>query len=67
MADQIDADKIAENALAPKKVEGDQGSAEQHSIADQIAADRYKRSTAATGRGKGLGLRFVKLRPPGAD
>lgn len=41
---EISAETIAENAAAPKRVQGDQGSAEQHSIPDQIAADKYNRA-----------------------
>jgi hypothetical protein len=32
--------QIRDNAAGPKKANGDSGSIEQHSIADQIAADR---------------------------
>lgn len=64
MAEETE-DTILENALAPKRASGDSGSMEQHSIEDQIAADRYKRAKQTATRG--LGLRFVKLIPPGAD
>lgn len=63
MAEETE-DRILENALAPKRASGDSGSAEQHSIPDQIEADRYKRSQQAASRG--LGIRHVKLIPPGA-
>jgi hypothetical protein len=56
---------IAENAAGPKKVQGDTGSMEQHSLADQIAADRYLAARQAV-RAKGKGLRLTKLSPPGA-
>lgn len=59
------ADQILENALSPKRATGDSGSVEQHSIPDQITADRYARSQAASI--VGLGIRTVKLIPPGAD
>ncbi len=62
--EQISADKIAENAAAPAKVTGDSGSMEQHSIPDQIAADRYAQSKAAL-RARPLGFRRVKMRPGG--
>ena len=65
MADELDV-TIRENAQGPAKVAGDAGSVEQHSLADQIAADRYLQSKAAA-RGKQRGLRFSKLVPPGAD
>jgi len=38
----------------------------QHSLADQIAADRYLQSKKATKK-KGLGVTVKKLVPPGAD
>ena len=65
MADELDV-TIRENAQGPAKVSGDAGSVEQHSLADQIAADRYLQAKAAA-RSKQRGLRFSKLVPPGAD
>jgi hypothetical protein len=58
-------DTILDNALAPKKVTGDEGSAEQHPIPDQIAADKYKSAKSASGRGGLRGISFVKIIPPG--
>jgi hypothetical protein len=55
---------IAENAAGPKKAQGDAGSVEQHSLQDQIAADRYLASKEAAKRGRGI--RISKLSPPGA-
>ena len=43
---------ITENATGPKKVSGDAGSVEQHSLKDQIAADKYLASKKAAGREK---------------
>jgi hypothetical protein len=40
---EITESQIAENAASPKKFTGDQGSAEQHSIPDQILADQYRK------------------------
>lgn len=40
------ADKIVESAQAPKAVETDGLRVTEHSIPDQIAADRYQRQTA---------------------
>ena len=57
---------IADSAKYPKKVEGDAGSVEQHSLADQIAADRYLASKNAL-KSKGRGFRITKMVPPGAD
>jgi len=61
---QLD-DAIRDNAAAPAKASVDGQSVEQHSLADQIAADRYLASKQAT-RKAGLGLKTSKLVPPGA-
>ncbi len=63
MADDLE-DKIRENATGPAKVSGDAGSVEQHSLADQIAADRYLLSKNAT-KSPSRGLRFNKFIPSG--
>lgn len=55
---------IEDNAAGPQKASGDAGSVEQHSIPDQIAADRYIASKDAV-QNKKRGLRFNKLVPPG--
>jgi hypothetical protein len=57
---------ILDNANGPSKASGDSGSMEQHSLPDQIEADRYLESKKAA-RGKGLGIRLKKLVPPGTD
>jgi hypothetical protein len=57
---------IRDNARGPAKASGDAGSMEQHSLPDQIAADRYLESKKAA-RQKGLGIDLKKLVPPGAD
>lgn len=59
------ADTIESNAQGPRRAQNDMGSMEQHSLPDQIAADRYLRSKAASK--VGLGIRLVKLIPPGMD
>lgn len=56
---------LAENAIGPKKAQGDGGSIEQHSLQDQIAADRYLASKAAVRR-RGRGIVISKIIPPGA-
>lgn len=38
------ADKIQENSLKPKRIKGDRGEVEQHSIADQIMAEKFAAS-----------------------
>lgn len=55
---------IRENASGPARVQGDAGSVEQHSLTEQIEADRYLASKQAAT--KGLGVRMVKVVPPGA-
>lgn len=65
MADELD-EVIRENAVGPAKAAGDAGSVEQHPLSEQIAADRYLRSKEAA-RSKGLGLRYTKIVPPGAN
>lgn len=65
MPDNDITDAIRENASGPAKASGDQGSFEQHSIPDQIAADRYLAAKAAA-RKAHRGLRFTRIIPPGA-
>lgn len=55
---------IAENAAGPKQARGDQGSVEQHSLKDQIAADKYLAAKKAA-RAKGLGIKLAKIDPGG--
>ncbi len=60
-----DLDKtIQENAQGPRRARGDSSEMEQHSLADQIEADRYLNSKRAVK--KGAGVRFSKFSPPGA-
>lgn len=62
-----DLDKtIRKNAKGPKRARGDSGEMEQHSLTEQIEADRYLNSKEAA-KSKGLGIRMTKLVPPGAD
>lgn len=61
---EISADKIAENAAAPKRMQTAAGSAEQHSIQDQIAADKYARANAAN-TNPAKALRRATVVPPG--
>lgn len=64
MSDTI-KDAIEQSATGPRKASGDSGSVEQHSLPDQIAADKYVESRTAS-RVASLGLKFNKLVPPGA-
>ena len=65
MAEDLD-NTIRENAQGPKRAAGDSGSVEQHSLTEQIEADRYLASKEAA-KSKGLGIRMSKLVPPGAS
>jgi len=59
------SDAIKQNAQGPKRVENDATSAEQHSLKEQIAADKHLASQAAASH-RFRGLRFNKISPPGA-
>ncbi len=65
MADDLE-DTIRENAQGPAEAHGDAGGMKQHSLPDQIEADRYLESKKAARR-KGLGVALKKLVPPGTD
>jgi len=64
LADPLDA-KISDNASGPRRASGDGGSIEQHSLPDQIAADKYLESKKAS-RAKGLGIKLAKISPGGS-
>ena len=66
MPDEPLDETIRENAEGPAKVSTDAGTVEQHSLTDQIAADRYLASKKGL-KSKRRGLRFDKLVPPGAS
>ena len=66
MSDETIADAIKENAAGPAKASGDSVSIEQHSIQDQIAADRYLASKRAAAKPH-RGMRFSRIIPPGAE
>lgn len=63
MPDELEQ-AIRDNAQGPAKAAGDSGSVEQHSLTEQIEADRYLASKEAAK--KGLGIRMTKVVPPGA-
>ena len=65
MAEELDS-TIRDNASGPKRAKGDATEMEQHSLPDQIAADRYLASKAAAKK-KGLGIKTTKLIPPGTE
>ena len=57
--------KIKDNAAGPKSAESDGQKFEQHSIADQIAADRYLNAKSAVKKA-GAGIKISKLSSSGA-
>ncbi len=63
MADEITT-AIEQSATGPRKASGDSGSIEQHSLADQIAADKFIESKKAS-QAKGLGIKLLKISPGG--
>jgi len=63
MVDNLETE-IRSNAAGPRRAKGDSGEIEQHSLADQIAADKYLQSTAAMS-GTSPKLLINKLVPPG--
>jgi hypothetical protein len=69
MAEEITPEEqILLNALAPKRASGDSGSAEQHSIEDQLAAlAAARQASAAVSRRGGFNVRMSKFIPPGMD
>ena len=56
---------IEDSAEGPKRARGDEGEVEQHSIPDQIEADRYLDGRTGV-EVQTRGLRFNKLSPPGS-
>ena len=64
MADELD-NTIRENASGPKRASGDAGSVDQHSLADQIEADKYLAGKDAVSKNPAKGFTRVKIVPPG--
>lgn len=58
-------DRIEDVASQPRRASGDSGSVETHALSEQIEADKYLAAKRATAM-RGLGIRRVKLIPPGA-
>lgn len=56
-------EKLRENMNSPKSAEIDGQKVEQHSLKDQIEADRYLESKKALRRG--LGIRVIKMKAGG--
>lgn len=61
--DQTSDEKLRENMNSPKSAEIDGQKVEQHSLKDQIEADRYLESKKALRRG--LGIRVTKMKAGG--
>lgn len=57
---------ITGNAIAPASATNDGGSATQHPLPDQIAADRYAKSSNAMNGNPANAMRIVKLIPGNA-
>jgi len=57
-------DMIQQNAAGPRKASADGVVVEQHSLKDQIEADRYLESKKAA-RAKGLGIKLIRISPGG--
>ena len=64
MADELD-NTIRENASGPKRASGDSGSIDQHSLADQIEADKYLAGKDAVSKNPAKAFTRVKIVPPG--
>lgn len=58
-------DKIKENAEGPAEARGDSGSVRQHSLADQIEADKYLASKEAASKNPAKAFTRVKIVPSG--
>ena len=58
-------DPIAESAAGPQHITIDGRSTSEHALSEQIAADKYRRANAASGR-RGFGIQVAKLIPHGA-
>jgi hypothetical protein len=56
---------ILDNAVGPKSAESDGQKVEQHSLKDQIEADRYLNAKKAM-KNKNFGLKIGRIIPPGA-
>ena len=64
MADDL-KDAIKQNAEGPKQASADGVSAQQHSLADQIAADKYLAGKDTASRNPAKAFTRVKIVPPG--
>ena len=58
-------DTIKQNAQGPERASADGVSTQQHSLADQIEADKYVASKTAASRSPAKAFTRVKIVPPG--
>ncbi len=65
MTDELD-NAIRDNAAGPRRAKGDSGEMEQHSLTDQIEADKYLAGKGALVK-KNFGLTRAKIIPPGTS
>ena len=63
MADELEQN-ICDNAAGPKRVKGDSAEMEQHSLPDQIAADKYLAAKEAR-KNPAKAFTRAKIVPPG--
>ncbi len=64
MAEDLE-DTIEQNATGPKQASADGVSVQQHSLGDQIEADKYLASKRAAARNPAKAFTRVKIVPPG--
>ena len=64
MTDDL-ASAIRENAAGPRRASGDSGSMEQHSLKDQIEAEKFLASKNAVATNPAKAFTRVKIVPPG--
>lgn len=64
MTDELD-NAIRENASGPKRASSDSGSVDQHSLTDQIEADKYLAGKTAVSTNPAKAFTRVKIIPPG--
>lgn len=60
------ANALAANLAGPRRVRGDAGEVEQHSVRELIEAAKYLASQDAATK-PGRGIRFTKLLPGGTE
>ena len=64
MAEDLDS-TIEQNAAGPKQASADGVSVQQHSLPDQIAADKYLAGKRTVSRNPAKAFARVKIVPPG--